>query len=192
MFGCLQRRVGIARRINQQRMSKQQLTTGSIPKHIADMAVPASIGLFFQTMYNVVDSYYAGQISTSALAAMGLSFPVFLMVIAASSGLSRAAAALIANTIGADDADKQQLYTSQTISLGAILSISLAIIGYFSAPWMFYVLGATDEFLDYALQYMNPIFFGTVFFILLSVCNAILIAEGDTKTLKNSFYSLSC
>ena len=164
-------------------MSKQQLTTGSIPQHIANMAVPASIGLFFQTMYNVVDSYYAGQISTGALAALGLSFPVYLMVISASSGLSRAASALIANAIGAEEFDKQKLYTCQAISLGGLLSIILAVLGTLIAPSLFRLLGAADEFLQFALDYMNPIFIGTVFFILLSTCNAILIAEGDSKTL---------
>ena len=49
--------------------------------------------MFFQTMYNVVDSIWAGQISTSptsgtsALAALGLSFPVFLLIIATGGGL---------------------------------------------------------------------------------------------------------
>lgn len=164
-------------------MSKQQLTTGSIPRHIANMAVPASIGLFFQTMYNVVDSYYAGQISTAALAALGLSFPVFLMVISASSGLSRATSALVANAIGADDRDKQKLYTCQAISLGGILSVALAFLGTLLAPSLFRILGAEDQYLDFALDYMNPIFIGTIFFVLLSTCNAILIAEGDSKTL---------
>lgn len=164
-------------------MSQQQLTSGSIPKHIAKMAIPASIGLFFQTMYNVVDSFYAGEISTSALAALGLSFPVYLMVISASSGLSRAASALIANAIGAEEYDKQKDYTCQAISLGGFLSIALAILGTLIAPTLFRILGAEDQFLQFALDYMNPIFYGTTFFILLSTCNAILIAEGDSKTL---------
>ena len=147
------------------------------------MAIPASIGLFFQTMYNVVDSFYAGEISTSALAALGLSFPVYLMVISASSGLSRAASALIANAIGAEEYDKQKDYTCQAISLGGFLSIALAILGTLIAPTLFRILGAEDQFLQFALDYMNPIFYGTTFFILLSTCNAILIAEGDSKTL---------
>ena len=75
-------------------MSRAQLVSGSIPAHVRSIAFPASVGLFFQTMYNVVDSFYAGQISTTALAAMGLSFPVFLLIIATSGGLSRGASAL--------------------------------------------------------------------------------------------------
>ncbi|MEA3232789.1 MAG: hypothetical protein U9Q05_13625, partial [Thermodesulfobacteriota bacterium] len=41
------------------------------------LAVPASIGMFFNTMFNVVDTYFSGLISTEAIAALSLSFPVF-------------------------------------------------------------------------------------------------------------------
>jgi len=78
--------------------------------HVRDLALPASIGLFFQTMYNVVDTYYAGQYSEVALAAVGLSFPVFLLVIGASSGLSRGSAGLISNAIGAKATRDQKPY----------------------------------------------------------------------------------
>ena len=165
------------------KQSREQLTVGSIPRHVADMAIPASIGLFFQTMYNVVDSFYAGEISTGALAALGLSFPVYLLVIAAGSGLSRAASALIANAIGAEDSEKQNQFTCQAISLGVLLSVVLAIGGFIAAPFLFGILGAEGELLDYALSYMNPIFCGASFFVLLSICNAILIANGDSRTL---------
>ena len=163
-------------------MSRAQLVSGSIPAHVRSIAFPASVGLFFQTMYNVVDSFYAGQISTTALAAMGLSFPVFLLIIATSGGLSRGASALIANAIGADDKAGERLYVSQSLSLGVLLSVVLATTGFFAAPWLFRILGATGEYHSLATRYMNPIFAGSVFFIVSSVCNAILVSSGDSKT----------
>ena len=53
-----------------------QLTTQPIPGLVRKIAVPASVGLFFHTMYNVVDTYFAGLISTQALASLSLSMPV--------------------------------------------------------------------------------------------------------------------
>jgi len=91
-------------------LKSQDLTSGSITRHICHLALPSSIGLFFQTMYNVVDSVYAGDISTLALAALGLSFPVYLLIIATSGGLSRGSSALISNAIGAGDQQQQQAY----------------------------------------------------------------------------------
>ena len=53
------------------------LTQGNIRKQLISMAVPAGIGMLFYTLYNVVDTFYAGLISTEALAGLAISFPVF-------------------------------------------------------------------------------------------------------------------
>lgn len=163
-------------------MKTLDLTTGSITKHVRDLALPSSIGLFFQTMYNVVDSFYAGKISTEALAALGFSFPVYLLVIAASSGLSRGSSALIANAIGAREADKQHLYVSQAFSLGGFVSVFLTAFGFTVARPLFELLGASGVTMEAAMQYMTPIFIGAVFFVATNLCNAILVANGDSKT----------
>ncbi len=133
-------------------------------------------------MYNVVDTYYAGQVSEVALAAVGLSFPVFLLVIGASSGLSRGSAGLVSNAIGAKKLDDQQRYIAQSISLGVCLSVALTILGFFVAKPIFQFLGAEGDFLELAEAYIYPIFLGTIFFIISGVSNAILTSSGDTKT----------
>jgi len=163
-------------------LKKPVLTTGSIPAHVRSLAVPASIGLFFQTMYNVVDSFYAGQISTTALAALGLSFPVYLLIIASSSGTSRGTSALIANAIGSDDEASQQTYIAQSLSLGFLLSIVMTILGLALAGPLFQLMGADGEYLETSLSYIRPIFMGATFQIMSSLCNGILVAYGDSKT----------
>lgn len=133
-------------------------------------------------MYNVVDSFYAGQISTTALAAMGLSFPVFLLIIATSGGLSRGASALIANAIGSNEEDNQRRYIAQSLSMAMVVSVVLTVTGILVAKPLFQFLGAKGEYLAIALSYMNPIFLGSVFFLISNLSNAILIASGDSKT----------
>ncbi len=163
-------------------MQTKSLTSGPIPNQIRDLALPSSIGLFFNTMYNVVDSFYAGRISTTALAALGLSFPVFLLIIATGGGLSRGASALIANAIGSNNKDEQRRFIAQSLSMGVLLAGTLTVIGFLVASPLFQLLGADGEYLEIALQYIQPIFFGSIFFIVSSLCNAILIASGDSKT----------
>jgi Na+-driven multidrug efflux pump len=58
------------------------LSTGSIPRLIAKLAIPASIGYFFNTMYKIVDTFFGGLISTQVLAALSLSLPIFFIIIA--------------------------------------------------------------------------------------------------------------
>ena len=146
------------------------------------MALPASIGMFFQTMYNVVDSFYAGRISTMDLAAMGLSFPVYLIIVAASSGTSRGTSALVANAVGLEDEKAEKEYIAQSISLGFILSAILTFVGLCFSSSLFQLMGAEGVYLTKALMYMHPIFAGSVFLVIGTLCNGILIAHGDSRT----------
>jgi len=161
------------------------LTTKPIPGLIAQLAIPASIGMFFNTMYNVVDTYFSGLISTEAIAALSLSFPVFFVILAIGFGISTGTTALIANALGAGDEEEARLYAVQSVSFTIILSMLLMVLGLFSAPFLFRVLGADGTYLAISLSYINIIFYGLVFFSLTFVLNAILTAQGDTKSFRN-------
>lgn len=141
-----------------------------------------SIGFFFNTMYNVVDSFYAGRVSTSALAALALSFPIFFIIIAVSEGIARGSAALIANAIGAKDGEKEKLLSSQVFSLGLLCALALTVIGLNVAAPLFRILGAEGDYFDLAMGYVSPLFIGSGFFLLSSMSNAILLAHGDSRT----------
>lgn len=166
-------------------MKENRLTTEPIPKLIRQIAVPASVGFFFNTMYNVIDTYYGGMLSTEALAAMTLSFPIFFIILAMGSGISNGATALITNSLGAKEKEKAEKYGCQAVSFAFIFSIFLSILGLLAAPSLFRILGANSEYLKLTLSYTNVIFYGTAFFMLTNVLNGILIAEGDTKTFRN-------
>ncbi len=161
------------------------LTTKPIPGLIAQLAIPASIGMFFNTMYNVVDTYFSGLISTEAIAALSLSFPVFFVILAIGFGISTGTTALIANALGAGDEVESRLYAVQSVSFTIILSMLLMVLGLFSAPFLFKILGAEGSYLAISLSYINIIFYGLVFFSLTFVLNAILTAQGDTKSFRN-------
>ncbi len=61
-------------------MNKEtDLTQGAVSSHFLRMSLPASIGFIFNTLYNITDTYFGGQISTEALAGLSLSFPAFLL-----------------------------------------------------------------------------------------------------------------
>ena len=156
-----------------------------IPKLIRTIAIPASVGFFFNTMYNVVDTWFAGLISTNALAALSLSFPIFFILIATGTGIAQGSTALIANALGAGDKAKAQLYSLQAIAFGIILSVGLTALGLVIAPSMFRFLGASEDYLAICLAYMRPVLCGTVFFLLQSISNASLTALGDLRTFRD-------
>ena len=164
----------------------EHLTTQDIPSLIKQLAVPASVGMFFNTMYNVVDTFYAGLISTQAIASLSLSFMIFFLIIGLGYGFSSAITALLGNAFGKKRYKLASIYAHKGIFFVPILGIFLGIIGYFAAPSLFILLGASDQYLDTSLEYINPILFGTVFFMFNFSLNSILVAQGDTKTYRNT------
>jgi len=161
------------------------LTTQPIAKLIRQIAIPVSIGLFFHTMFNVVDTFYGGLISTQTVAALSLSFPVFFIIIAMGAGFSTGTTALIGNALGAGHRDEARLFGIQGISFGVLASCIMTFVGVYTSPYLFTVLGASHDYLAACLIYMNTIFLGTVFFIMLHMFNAILVALGDTRSFRN-------
>lgn len=161
------------------------LLSDPIPKLIRQLAIPVSIGFFFQTMYNVVDTLFAGLISTDALAAMTLFFPLFIIILALGNGVGIGSSALIANALGAKDKSLAKKYALQSLSYGIIVSVIVTILGLFFAPSLFIVMGATPAVLILAKQYSTVLFIGAIFFILTHIFNSILMATGDTKSFRN-------
>ncbi|MBD3309459.1 MATE family efflux transporter [candidate division KSB3 bacterium] len=161
------------------------LTTAPIPALIRQIAIPASIGFFFNTMYNVVDTYFAGLISTQVLAALSLSFPVFFLIIAMGNGFATGTTALIGAALGASNEKEAQSYAVQGLTFGIIVGLLLTAVGLSASPFIFRLLGASDAYLQDCLLYMNTIFAGAVFFLVIYMLNAILNAQGNTRTFRN-------
>lgn len=161
------------------------LTSSPIPLLIRQIAVPASVGFFFNTMYNVVDTYFAGLLSTQVLAALSLSFPVFFIIIAMSSGIGTGATALIGAALGSKNHAEARLYAFQGISFAFLMGLALTVFGWTFSPPIFSFLGASEEYLRDCLLYMDAIFAGALFFTLIQMFNSMLNAQGDTKTFRN-------
>lgn len=166
--------------------SSQNLTTQNIQSLIKQLTIPASVGMFFNTMYNVVDTFYAGLISTQAIAALSLSFMIFFLIIGFGYGFSSAITALLGNALGRKKYKLASIYAHKGLIFVPLIGLVLSIIGYFTAPWLFTLLGAKEEYLQISIDYINPILFGAVFFMFNFSLNSVLVATGDTKTYRNS------
>ena len=161
------------------------LLKDDIPKLVRKLAIPASIGTLFQTLYNIVDTFYAGKISPEALSALGKSFPIYFIIIAASIGVTVAGTSLIGNSIGEKDEKKVLNYFKHIIFYGIIISLIISFVGLNYSEKIFFLMGSTKEVTNLGLEYTNIIFSGSVIFILVVSLNSLLYAEGDTKTYRN-------
>ena len=161
------------------------LLKDNIPKLVRKLAVPAMIGTLFQTLYNVVDTFFAGKISPEALSALSKSFPIYFIIIATSIGVTVAGTSLIGNSIGEKDNKKTLNYFSHIIYYGILISIFITFIGLYFSERVFFLMGSTEEVASLGLEYTNIIYSGSFLFILVVSLNSLLHAEGDTKTYRN-------
>ena len=165
--------------------ARHDLTTAPVPGLVRRLAVPASVGFLFNTFYNVVDTFYAGRYSTDALAALSLSFPVFFSLIAMGSGFSTGTTALIGQALGAGDRRDGARIAAQGVVMGAMAAAFVMVTGYLAAPFLFRLLGATDQYLAICLEYLHVILAGTPFVLGVYMVNGILNAQGDTHSFRD-------
>ena len=161
------------------------LLKDNIPKLVRNLAVPAMVGTLFQTLYNVVDTFFAGKISPEALSALSKSFPIYFIIIATSIGVTVAGTSLIGNSIGEKDNKKTLNYFSHIIYYGILISIFITFLGLYLSKDVFFLMGSTEEVTYLGLEYTNIIYTGSFLFILVVSLNSLLHAEGDTKTYRN-------
>lgn len=163
----------------------ESLTHGPIKKQILQMAIPMSIGLFFNTMFNVVDTFYAGKLSTAALAGMSVSFSVFFVLIAIVSGIGTGLSALLSHAIGRQDPSKVDQLTINGLILTVAASLVLSVVGFLFSPYLLALLGASGEAYAEGTRYVRGIYAGTLFFGINSTLNAFLSSRGLTKPYRN-------
>ncbi|MFT7003710.1 MAG: putative MATE family efflux protein [Sulfurimonas sp.] len=160
------------------------LTQGIIKEHLVKLALPAIVGYFFHTMFNITDTIFAGMISTAALAALSLSSAVFFMVLAVGIGMSEAVTSLVGNAFGRKDIQKAEQIVLNSLIFAVILSIFLTIIGLIGVPYLVDSLGDSSYAVE-TYEYINVILYGAFLFIAAFFLNAILNATGDTKSFRN-------
>ena len=149
------------------------------------IAIPASTGTLFQTLYNIVDTFFAGKISANALAAIAKSFPLYFIIIATGVGIVSASNALISNSLGAKDDRTASLYVAQSLLYSVIVSIVVTIIGLSFSDDLLRFMGSDQETINLATNYLDVIFFATFIFLIQISLNGALNAQGDTKSYRN-------
>jgi len=182
----LEKSIYSKKNITEEKLSKSlNLTKDPIGPLLKKIAMPASVGTLFQTLFNIVDTFFAGKISPEALSALAKSFPIYFIIIAACVGVTVGGTSLIANSIGENNKKNVLIYFAQTIVFGIILSAFITFIGLYYASDIFLIMGSSKEVVNLGLQYTNVIFSGSIVFISVVALNSLLHAEGDTKTFRN-------
>ncbi|WP_049986031.1 MATE family efflux transporter [Halobellus rufus] len=158
------------------------LTSGSIGKPLFFLSMPIVVTNLFQTAYNVADTFWLGQYSTDALAAISFAFPVVFLLISLGMGVSVAGSVLVAQYTGANAEREAEYAASQTMIFAILLSVTLGVVGYFVVEPFLGVLGASQDVLPLATSYLEVISLGLLFMFGFMVFVALMRGYGDTIT----------
>ena len=126
--------------------SKQDLKTarlreGPVGKTLVSLAIPMGLGLVAIFLFNIVDTFYVGQLGAKPLAAMGFTFPVTYIVMSVAMGFSVGASSTIYRTIGEGHQDKVRRLTTNAVGLAVLIVTLFAMIGLTNVRRIFSLMG---------------------------------------------------
>jgi putative MATE family efflux protein len=162
------------------------LTTGPMSRHFRTLAIPAAFGMLFATLYNVVDVYWAGRLSTDAQAGLAIGYQAFFVLMAIAFGLSSALSALVSNAKGSGNSDETQQFAAQGIAYGIIATLLAMVIGMITGPMLIRLVSEPGAYRDAALGYFNVLIFALPGFFLAYGGNGILQAHGDSRSMQRA------
>jgi putative MATE family efflux protein len=167
-------------RVNEIREAR--LVEGSIARTLARLTAPMIVGILGIVAFNLVDTYFVGQLGIHELAAMGFTFPVVFVVNGLALGLGMGTSAVVSRAIGRGDPQEVRRLTTDGLALALLAASLLATAGLATIGPVFRLLGATPEVLSLIRSYMRIWYPGTVFVVIPMVGNNAIRATGDTKT----------
>ena len=159
------------------------ITQGSLNKVILSISVPLMLNNLVRTLYNLTDGLFVAQISSEDFAATAFVWPLNFLFISVGMGIGIGATALIAQQLGGNHYQTAKHYADNTIVLSLILGFFAALIGYFATPSLIYWMGARGGLYQKSVIYLQINFIGLFFDFVYFGYQAILNAQGQTKSI---------
>ena len=158
------------------------LTAGGVGKPLFYLSLPIVVTNLLQTAYNLADTFWIGQYSTNALAAISFAFPMVFLIISLGMGLAVAGSILVAQHTGAGQDGEAEYAASQTVGFAAVAAVVLGAVAYFLVGDVLALLGASEDVLPLATAYMEIISLGILFMFGFFVFISLMRGYGDTIT----------
>jgi putative MATE family efflux protein len=156
-------------------------TEGPVHRHIVKLSAYMSLGFLSWVLASMMEAIYLGVLGTPALAALGFSMPVTMVMMSVANGLGIGASSVIARRLGAGDRESVRRLCSHSILLGLAIVIVFAALGITFSSRLFALLGATPDIRVLIDDYMLIWFLGIPFFATSTVNTNLLRATGNAS-----------
>jgi putative MATE family efflux protein len=154
-------------------------TSGSIGQAIFLLAIPMVLEMIMESLFALSDVFFVARLGASAVATVGLTESMMIIVYTIAMGLSISGTAIVARRVGEKNADAAGRAAVQVIILGAVVSGSLALAGALLAPTLLRLMGATNDVLTTGTTFARVMLGGSWTAFLLFIVNATFRGAGD-------------
>lgn len=162
---------------------KNLLTVGSVPKKMLFFAIPIFLSNLFQQLYNAVDSLIVGNfVGQEALAAVGSSASLIMLLVGFVNGVSLGAGVLVARFFGAGDEKEMERAVHTTVALGLCAGVVLTAAGIGLSPQILRLMGTPEDVMPNSVLYFRLYFAGVMAVVLYNLGAAILQSAGDSRS----------
>ena len=162
-------------------MKRIDFEHGTITGNILGAALPMLVAQILSLLYNIVDRIYIARIpkvGTTALGAVGLCFPIIVIITAFCNLFGSGGAPLFSINRGKGNTKKAETIMNTSFSMMCICGVVLTVIGMMSASPILVLFGASEEGLSYAYPYMMIYLIGTVPSMIATGMNPFINAQG--------------
>ena len=155
-----------------------------ISKLLMEFSIPAIIGMVVNTLYNIVDRMYIGNIKDIgglALTGVGITMPIMTIIMAFGMLIGIGTSARISLKLGEHKREEAEKHLGNAFTLIIVASVLITIIGLVFMHKILGLFGASADTEVYAREYMQIIFFGTIFNMLSFGLNHSIRSDGSPK-----------
>lgn len=159
----------------------KKMTETPIPKLILGLAAPTILSMLITSIYNLADTFFVGQISTSASGAVGIVSSLMAIIQALGFTLGHGSGTIISRSLGSRNTDAATRFASTSFFTALAAGVVLAVVGLATLPSFMMLLGSTETILPHACAYARSILIAAPLMISSLVMNNILRYEGKAN-----------
>ena len=154
-------------------------TQGSIRRSIFLLAVPMVLEMMMESLFAVTDVFFVSRLSAAAVATVGLTESLMIIIYTIAMGLAISATAIVARRIGEKDSDSAARAAVQAMVLGLAISVAISIVGAIFARDLLVLMRAEPDVLATGTNFTRVLLGGSATAFMLFVINAVFRGAGD-------------
>ncbi len=156
----------------------QKMTEAPVGKTILELSLPNTVGLLVIAAYSLADSFFVSELGTQAGAAIGVVFPLPVLMQAVGYTLGLGAGSRLSRALGKRDRDTASSLAASAIVWSLLLGGGISALGLWQEEALLRLFGASKDIIDIARAYLTPLLWSTPAMCLSFVLSQLLRAEG--------------